>query len=116
MPAGARLGGVYGSDAVTAPYVAGHDGVGVIEKVGPGVKELHVGDVVLPLHTFMGTWQSKVGFQSTKKHLKVKDVLSKHRYYHICSLQSRRILIKCKCNSQSVSQLHVNRLCGWSGT
>ena len=57
---GARLGGVYGSEAVSAPYAAGHDGVGLVEKVGPGTKELHAGDIVLPLHTFMGTWQSKV--------------------------------------------------------
>ena len=29
----ARLGGLYGSDAVDAPYIAGHDGVGVVTKV-----------------------------------------------------------------------------------
>ncbi|EFJ43248.1 molecular chaperone [Volvox carteri f. nagariensis] len=55
----ARLGGVYGSDtAPKLPYVAGHDGVGVVLKVGPGVKSLCEGDLVLPLRPFAGTWTS----------------------------------------------------------
>lgn len=34
-------------------------------QVGPGVKQLYEGDVVLPAHTFMGTWRSACG--STKE-------------------------------------------------
>ncbi|KXZ54060.1 hypothetical protein GPECTOR_5g168 [Gonium pectorale] len=53
----ARLGGVYGEDtAPKLPYVVGHDGVGVVAKVGPGVKSLSEGDMVLPLRPFAGCW------------------------------------------------------------
>ncbi|GAX80556.1 hypothetical protein CEUSTIGMA_g7993.t1 [Chlamydomonas eustigma] len=56
----ARLGGVYGGDAVDAPYVGGHDGVGIVSKVGPGVKLLQPGDIVIPAKPFMGTWRTRV--------------------------------------------------------
>ncbi|GLC55887.1 hypothetical protein PLESTB_001040200 [Pleodorina starrii] len=60
----ARLGGVYGNDtAPKLPYVAGHDGVGVVLKVGPGVKSLSEGDLVLPLRPFTGTWATAAVWQ-----------------------------------------------------
>ncbi|GIL48595.1 hypothetical protein Vafri_5076 [Volvox africanus] len=60
----ARLGGVYGNDtAPKLPYVAGHDGVGVVLKVGPGVKSLSEGDPVLPLRPFAGTWATAAVWQ-----------------------------------------------------
>ena len=34
----ARLGGIYGPDAATPPFVAGHDGVGVVAKVRPSLE------------------------------------------------------------------------------
>ncbi|KAJ9530445.1 hypothetical protein QJQ45_012422 [Haematococcus lacustris] len=54
----ARLGGVYGSDSAALPYVAGHDGVGTVLRVGPGASQLVAGDLVLPARTFLGTWRS----------------------------------------------------------
>lgn len=53
-----HMGGTYGTDKVPLPFVCGHDGVGVVAKVGPGVKALKERDVVLPFKTFMGTWRT----------------------------------------------------------
>ncbi len=33
-----RTGGLYGQESVSPPFVAGHDGVFVVSKIGPGVK------------------------------------------------------------------------------
>jgi len=46
--------GVYGISK-SLPSVGGYEGVAVVEKVGPAVKNLRVGDWVLP-HGYMGTW------------------------------------------------------------
>jgi len=56
----ARLGGVYGSTAAPqVPFAAGHDGVGVVARVGPGVKgALCEGDLVQPAAPFGGTWRA----------------------------------------------------------
>lgn len=54
----ARLGGVYGSEAVPPPFIGGHDGVGVVSVTGPGVRGLSAGDVVLPGRSFLGTWRT----------------------------------------------------------
>lgn len=56
----ARLGGEFGDDKATVPYTAGHDGVGVVQKIGPGVKDLKEGDWVLPFKTHLGLWRSLV--------------------------------------------------------
>ncbi|KDD73779.1 hypothetical protein H632_c1844p0, partial [Helicosporidium sp. ATCC 50920] len=51
-------GGVYGGERVDAPFVPGHDGVGVVAKCGPGVRDLQEGDWVIPAKAFLGTWRS----------------------------------------------------------
>ncbi|WIA11729.1 hypothetical protein OEZ85_011824 [Tetradesmus obliquus] len=51
-----RLGGVYDEDSKEPPFVAGHDAVAVVAQVGPGVKELAEGDVVLPVVPLLGCW------------------------------------------------------------
>jgi trans-2-enoyl-CoA reductase len=53
-------GGQYGPDdaAPAAPFVPGHDGVGVIVKAGPGVTGLAEGDWVAPLAPHAGTWRA----------------------------------------------------------
>lgn len=54
-----QTGGIYGAEpAVKPPFVPGHDGVGVVVKVGPGVKSLVEGDWVVPLAPHAGTWRS----------------------------------------------------------
>ncbi|GAB4823140.1 hypothetical protein N2152v2_010186 [Parachlorella kessleri] len=53
-----QTGGVYGQDAVEAPFIAGHDGVGVVVKVGPGVKTLNEQDWVVPMRPNLGMWRS----------------------------------------------------------
>ncbi|GBF87666.1 hypothetical protein Rsub_00377 [Raphidocelis subcapitata] len=55
-----RLGGVYGTaSAGRLPFVAGHDGVGVVARVGPGIKgALCEGDLVQPTGPFAGTWRA----------------------------------------------------------
>ena len=50
------------------PFVAGNDGLGVVVKVGPGVKNLSENDWVLPYKAGMGTWRSLVSWRE-------KDVL-----------------------------------------
>lgn len=40
------------------PFVGGNDGLGVVMKVGPGVKNLVEGDWVIPLRPGLGTWRS----------------------------------------------------------
>eukprot|EP00878_Enallax_costatus_P032601 GHUV01035843.1.p1 GENE.GHUV01035843.1~~GHUV01035843.1.p1 ORF type:complete len:246 (+),score=98.27 GHUV01035843.1:107-844(+) len=51
-----RLGGMYDETSKECPFVAGHDGVAAVAKVGPGVKDLAEGDVVLPTIPLLGTW------------------------------------------------------------
>ncbi|KAI7836141.1 hypothetical protein COHA_009971 [Chlorella ohadii] len=64
-----QTGGMYGpSDSVQTPFVAGHDGVAVVVKVGPGVKGLAENDWVVPLKPNLGTWRSLAV-------LKEKDVM-----------------------------------------
>jgi len=46
----ARVGGIYGSDTSTLPYVGGHDGVGVVKRVGlRGIERDWEGTAVLPI-------------------------------------------------------------------
>lgn len=45
-------------DTAAPPFVAGHDGLGVVVKVGPGVKNLAENDWVFPFKHSMGTWRS----------------------------------------------------------
>ncbi|KIY94338.1 DnaJ-like protein [Monoraphidium neglectum] len=56
----AALGGIYGyASAGRLPCVAGHDGVGLVARVGPGVKgALAEGDLVQPAAPLMGTWRA----------------------------------------------------------
>lgn len=54
-----QTGGVYGNDPVKkVPFVPGHDGVGIVLKNGPGVKNMKEGDWVIPLRPNAGTWRS----------------------------------------------------------
>jgi trans-2-enoyl-CoA reductase len=59
-----QTGGMYGNDPTTYassfPFCPGHDGVGIVLKNGPGVKEDKVreGDWVIPLRPNAGTWRS----------------------------------------------------------
>ncbi|KAL4435235.1 hypothetical protein ABPG77_001917 [Micractinium sp. CCAP 211/92] len=53
-----QTGGLYGEDSVDPPFVAGHDGVAVVAKVGPGVKALAENDWVVFMKPNMGTWRS----------------------------------------------------------
>ena len=46
------------SDALKPPFIAGNDGLAVVVKVGPGVKNLSENDWVIPFKTGMGTWRS----------------------------------------------------------
>jgi len=57
-------GGTYGSQAKATPFVVGHEGWGIVTKLGPGVKraypDLREGEWVIPLYPFAGTWRSHV--------------------------------------------------------
>lgn len=55
-----QTGGLYGLESTPKdlPFVPGHDGIGIIAKVGPGTKAISEGDWVLPLVPHQGTWQS----------------------------------------------------------
>jgi len=55
-----KTGGAHdnGSESLTTPFVAGNDGMGVVVKVGPGVKNLQENDWVLPFKPHLGTWRS----------------------------------------------------------
>ena len=46
------------SDILKTPFVGGNDGLGVVVKVGPGVKNLSDNDWVVPYKPGMGTWRS----------------------------------------------------------
>ena len=50
-----QANGTYGIHP-TLPAIGGNEGVAVVEKVGGGVKNLKVGDWVLPTNTPFGTW------------------------------------------------------------
>lgn len=64
-----QTGGMYGNDPIAqVPFVPGHDGVGVVLKNGPGVKDVREGDWVIPLKSNAGTWRSLAT-------LKAKDLL-----------------------------------------
>lgn len=54
----AKMGGLYGSTKSKVPYIAGHDCIGVVVKVGAGVRDLKEGDSVVPLKSHMGTWRN----------------------------------------------------------
>ena len=54
-----HLGGTYGPEPpASPPFTPGHDGLGVVVKVGPGVKSLLEGDWVIPMTPHAGTWRS----------------------------------------------------------
>jgi len=54
-----QTGGVHEtSEPLKTPFIAGNDGVGVVMKVGPGVKNLQEMDWILPLKPHLGTWRS----------------------------------------------------------
>jgi trans-2-enoyl-CoA reductase len=54
-----HMGGAGSSDAAAKPpFIAGSDGLGVVVKVGPGVKNLGENDWVFPFKPGMGTWRS----------------------------------------------------------
>lgn len=59
-----QTGGLYGNDpsqhVAGFPFSPGHDGVGVVLKNGPGVKDenLREGDWVIPMRANAGTWRS----------------------------------------------------------
>lgn len=55
-------------DAPKPPFTAGNDGLAVVVKVGPGVKNLSENDWVIPYKTGMGTWRSLASWRE-------KDVL-----------------------------------------
>ncbi len=64
-----QTGGIYGNDPpLNTPCVPGHDGVGVVLRNGPGVKNVKEGDWIIPLKTNTGTWRSLAV-------MKEKDVL-----------------------------------------
>ena len=46
------------TEPMEPPFVVGNDGIGVVVKVGPGVKSLAENDWVLPFKAGMGTWRS----------------------------------------------------------
>lgn len=48
------------------PAVPGNEGVGEIEAVGSNVKELCVGDKVVPNGANKGTWRSRGMYKSTE--------------------------------------------------
>jgi len=51
------------SSKVKPPFTPGHDGVGVVVKNGPGVKDISEGAWVIPFKTNMGTWRSLAAFK-----------------------------------------------------
>ncbi|KAK3283969.1 hypothetical protein CYMTET_8359 [Cymbomonas tetramitiformis] len=53
-----QMGGAGSPDACKPPFVAGNDGMGVVVKVGPGIKNLAENDWVFPFKPGMGTWRS----------------------------------------------------------
>ena len=53
-----RSSQVADSDILKTPFVPGNDGLGVVVKVGPGVKNLSDNDWVVPYKPGMGTWRS----------------------------------------------------------
>ena len=53
------------TDPLEPPFVAGNDGIGVVVKVGPGVKSLTENDWVLPFKSGMGTWTSLAVWKET---------------------------------------------------
>jgi len=56
-----HMGGAGSPDAASKPpFVAGNDALGVVVKVGPGVKNLSENDWVFPFKQSMGTWRSLV--------------------------------------------------------
>lgn len=63
--------GVYGIKA-TFPAIGGNEGVGVVKKVGSGVKGLKEGDWVIPSSAGFGTWRSEA-VADEKKFLKIPN-------------------------------------------
>ena len=56
-----HMGGAGSADTISKPpFIAGNDGVGVVVKVGPGVKNLSENDWVFPFKFGLGTWRSLV--------------------------------------------------------
>ena len=54
-----QTGGLYGPETpAQPPFVPGHDGIGVVVKIGPGVKSLVEGDWIMPLAAHSGSWRS----------------------------------------------------------
>uniref|UniRef100_A0A7I4Y8A2 Enoyl-[acyl-carrier-protein] reductase, mitochondrial n=1 Tax=Haemonchus contortus TaxID=6289 RepID=A0A7I4Y8A2_HAECO len=56
------------------PAVGGNEGCGRIEKVGEGVKNVHVGDHVLPANDGLGTWRSHGHYKESEVFLIDKDL------------------------------------------
>jgi len=56
-----HMGGAGSADTIAKPpFIAGNDGLGVVVKVGPGVKNLSENDWVFPFKFGLGTWRSLV--------------------------------------------------------
>jgi len=66
------LTGRIGSQVVQYPFAVGHEGAGIVEKVGPGVKRVKPGDriAVEPAMPCHGCDQCKLGRQHTCRKLK----------------------------------------------
>ncbi|GAB4818504.1 hypothetical protein N2152v2_005550 [Parachlorella kessleri] len=56
------------------PGVPGHEGMGVVEAVGPRVDRLKVGDMVIPVQQSQGTWRSHGIFPERFWHRIPKDL------------------------------------------
>eukprot|EP00210_Caulerpa_lentillifera_P009546 g9104.t1 len=74
-----RTGGLYGFEKTECPLNCGHDGIGVIEKVGPGVTTVSENDWVIPFKPFFGSWRTYVVTKATEV-LKVPTSLAQMEY------------------------------------
>ena len=77
-----QTGGMYGLDASqhvgSFPFCPGHDGVGIVLKNGPGVKEENVreGDWCIPVRPNAGTWRSLAVFKEKDLLVVPREVMS----------------------------------------
>ena len=71
-----QTGGLYGTEpSVPPPFVPGHDGLGVVVKVGPGVKALVEGNWVVSLAPHAGTWRSLAAWREKDLLRLAQDVM-----------------------------------------